>query len=140
MASNDWSKKTEELLTGAPGTQISFNDIRKSLGDPNASIPTPQPVYTRPMFSSFGRSLEASSITFVSKDSIKTGSLDSLNLAKETIGVEKTRDISKEDMVFNNYCPDISVDPETYEVTADGNILTCEPATELPLAQRYFLF
>ena len=110
------------------------------MGDPNASIPTPQPVYTRPMFSSFGRSLEASSITFVSKDSIKTGSLDSLNLAKKTIGVEKTRDISKEDMVFNNYCPDISVDPETYEVTADGNILTCEPATELPLAQRYFLF
>ncbi len=110
------------------------------MGDPNASIPTPQPVYTRPMFSSFGRSLEASSITFVSGDSIKTGSLDSLNLAKETIGVEKTRDISKEDMVFNNYCPDISVDPETYEVTADGNILTCEPATELPLAQRYFLF
>ena len=110
------------------------------MGDPNASIPTPQPVYTRPMFSSFGRSLEASSITFVSKDSIKTGSLDNLNLAKETIGVEKTRDISKEDMIFNNYCPDISVDPETYEVTADGNILTCEPATELPLAQRYFLF
>ena len=110
------------------------------MGDPNASIPTPQPVYTRPMFSSFGRSLEASSITFVSKDSIKTGSLDNLNLAKETICVEKTRDISKKDMVFNNYCPDISVDPETYEVTADGNILTCEPATELPLAQRYFLF
>ena len=110
------------------------------MGDPNASIPTPQPVYTRPMFSSFGRSLEASSITFVSKDSIKTGSLDCLNLAKDTIGVEKTRDISKKDMVFNNYCPDISVDPETYEVTADGNILTCEPATELPLAQRYFLF
>ena len=92
------------------------------MGDPNASIPTPQPVYTRPMFSSFGRSLEASSITFVSKDSIKTGSLDNLNLAKETIGVEKTRDISKKDMVFNNYCPDISVDPETYEVTADGNL------------------
>ncbi len=110
------------------------------MGDPNASIPTPQPVYTRPMFSSFGRSLEASSITFVSKDSIKTGGLDSLNLAKETIAVEKTRDISKKDMVFNNYCPDISVDPETYEVKADGNILTCEPATELPLAQRYFLF
>ena len=110
------------------------------MGDPNASIPTPQPVYTRPMFSSFGRSLEASSITFVSKDSIKTGSLDSLNLSKQTIGVEKTRNISKKNMVFNNYCPDISVDPETYEVTADGNILTCEPATELPLAQRYFLF
>ena len=78
------------------------------MGDPNASIPTPQPVYTRPMFSSFGRSLEASSITFVSKDSIKTGNLDSLNLAKKTIAVEKTRDIAKKDMVFNNYCPDIS--------------------------------
>ncbi len=119
---------------------ISGSIACAQMGDPNASIPTPQPVYTRPMFSSFGRSLEASSITFVSKDSIQTGSLDSLNLAKKTIAVEKTRNISKKDMIFNNYCPDISVDPETYEVTADGNILTCEPATELPLAQRYFLF
>ena len=110
------------------------------MGDPNASIPTPQPVYTRPMFSSYGRSLETSSITFVSKDSIKSGSLDSLKLAKNTVAVEKTRDVSKKDMVYNNYCPDISVDPETYEVTADGEILTCEPATELPMAQRYFLF
>ena len=110
------------------------------MGDPNASIPTPQPVYTRPMFSSFGRSLESSSVTFVSKDSLKLGSLESLKIAKNTIAVENTRNISKKDMVFNNYCPDISVDPETYEVTADGNILTCEPANELPLAQRYFLF
>ena len=110
------------------------------MGDPNASIPTPQPMYTRPMFSSYGRSLETSSITFVSKDSIKSGNLDSLKLAKNTVAVEKTRDISKKDMVYNNYCPDISVDPETYEVTADGEILTCEPATELPMAQRYFLF
>jgi len=110
------------------------------MGDPNASIPTPQPVYTRPMFSSFGRSLESSSVTFVSKDSLKLGSLESLKIAKNTIAVENTRNISKKDMVFNNYCPDISVDPETYEVTADRNILTCEPAKELPLAQRYFLF
>jgi urease subunit alpha len=110
------------------------------MGDPNASIPTPQPVYTRPMFSSFGRSLESSSVTFVSKDSLKLGNLESLKIAKNTIAVENTRNISKKDMVFNNYCPDISVDPETYEVTADGNILTCEPANELPLAQRYFLF
>ncbi|MDA9174329.1 urease subunit alpha [bacterium] len=110
------------------------------MGDPNASIPTPQPVYTRPMFSSFGRSLESSSVTFVSKDSLKLDSLESLKIAKNTIAVENTRNISKKDMVFNNYCPDISVDPETYEVTADGNILTCEPAKELPLAQRYFLF
>ena len=95
---------------------------------------------SRPMFSSYGRSLETSSITFVSKESIKSGSLDSLKLAKNTVAVEKTRDISKKDMVYNNYCPDISVDPETYEVTADGEILTCEPATELPMAQRYFLF
>jgi urease subunit alpha len=110
------------------------------MGDPNASIPTPQPVYTRPMFSSFGRSLESSSVTFVSKDSLKLGSLESLKIAKNTIAVENTRNISKKDMVYNNYCPDISVDPETYEVIADGNILTCEPAKELPLAQRYFLF
>ena len=110
------------------------------MGDPNASIPTPQPVYTRPMFSSYGRSLESSSVTFVSKDSLKLSSLESLKIEKNTIAVENTRDISKKDMVFNNYCPDISVDPETYEVTADGNVLTCEPAKELPLAQRYFLF
>ena len=110
------------------------------MGDPNASIPTPQPVYTRPMFSSYGRSLEASSVTFVSKDSLKLGSLETLKIEKNTIAVENTRNISKKDMVFNNYCPDISVDPETYEVTADGNVLTCEPANELPLAQRYFLF
>ena len=110
------------------------------MGDPNASIPTPQPVYTRPMFSSFGRSLETSSITFVSKNSIETGSLNNLGLAKQTMPVENTRNISKKDMVFNNFCPDISVDPETYEVKANGEILTCEPASELPLAQRYFLF
>ena len=110
------------------------------MGDPNASIPTPQPVSTRPMFSSYGRSLEASSVTFVSKDSLKLGSLETLKIEKNTIAVENTRNISKKDMVFNNYCPDISVDPETYEVTADGNVLTCEPANELPLAQRYFLF
>jgi urease subunit alpha len=110
------------------------------MGDPNASIPTPQPVYSRPMFASFGRSLETSSITFVSKSSIDSGNLNHLNLAKETIVVENTRNISKSDMVFNSYCPDISVDPETYEVRADGNLLTCKPATELPLAQRYFLF
>ena len=110
------------------------------MGDPNASIPTPQPVYTRPMFSSFGRSLETSSITFVSKNSIETGSLNNLGLAKQTMPVENTRNISKKDMIFNNFCPDISVDPETYEVKANGETLTCEPATELPLAQRYFLF
>ena len=110
------------------------------IGDPNASIPTPQPVYTRPMFSSFGRSLETSSITFVSKNSIETGSLNNLELAKQTMPVENTRNISKKDMIFNNFCPDISVDPETYEVKANGEILTCEPASELPLAQRYFLF
>ena len=110
------------------------------MGDPNASIPTPQPVHTRPMFSSFGRSLETSSITFVSKNSIETGSLNNLGLAKQTMPVENTRNISKKDMIFNNFCPDISVDPETYEVKANGEILTCEPATELPLAQRYFLF
>ncbi|MDC1134363.1 urease subunit alpha [Alphaproteobacteria bacterium] len=110
------------------------------MGDPNASIPTPQPVYSRPMFSSFGKSLEASSTTFVSKSSIDLNSFNGLNLSKQTTPVENTRKISKKDMIFNNYCPEISVDPETYEVRADGQILTCEPATELPLAQRYFLY
>src|SRR6056300_1497810 len=110
------------------------------MGDPNASIPTPQPVYTRPMFSSFGRSLEQSAVCFVSKAAQDEDIAKKLGLAKHTLAVENTRTISKKDMVFNNYCPDILVDPETYEVTADGNVLTCDPAKELPLAQRYFLF
>ncbi len=110
------------------------------MGDPNASIPTPQPVYTRPMFASFGRSVEKSAVTFVSLAAQEEGIGNSLGLAKQTLAVENTRNISKSDMIMNNYTPEIEVDPETYEVHADGELLTCDPATELPMAQRYFLF
>ena len=110
------------------------------MGDPNASIPTPQPVYTRPMFGAFGRSSEHSSVTFVSAAAQAESLAQTLNLAKSTIAVSQTRNISKADMVHNAYCPKIEVDPETYEVHADGELLTCEPASDLPMAQRYFLF
>ena len=110
------------------------------MGDPNASIPTPQPIYTRPMFSSFGRSLEKSSVTFTSNIAIERQSLQNADLKKELIPVTNTRDISKKNMILNDTCPSIEVDPETYEVRADGEIITCEPAKELPLAQRYFMY
>ncbi len=110
------------------------------MGDPNASIPTPQPVYTRPMFGAFGRSVEASAVTFVSAAAQAEGIAEQLGLTKTTMPVENTRTISKADMVHNAYCPDIEVNPETYEVRADGELLTCEPAEELPMAQRYFMY
>ncbi|MEM0942592.1 MAG: urease subunit alpha [Pseudomonadota bacterium] len=110
------------------------------MGDPNASIPTPQPVYTRPMFGAFGRSLEASSVTFVSAAAQAEGIGASLGLAKETVAVQNTREISKASMVLNDSLPEIEVHPETYEVRANGELLTCEPAEVLPMAQRYFLF
>ena len=110
------------------------------MGDPNASIPTPQPVYTRPMFASFGRSVEQSAVCFVSKTAQEKNIGLELGLRKQTKAVENTRSISKEDMVLNNHLPEIEVHPETYEVRADGELLTCEPAQELPMAQRYFLF
>ena len=110
------------------------------MGDPNASIPTPQPIHSRPMFSSYGRSLESSSVTFVSNYSIQEDTFNDLAIKKELLPVANTRKISKKDMVLNNICPEIEVNPETYEVKADGELLTCEPASELPLAQRYFLY
>jgi urease subunit alpha len=111
------------------------------MGDPNASIPTPQPVYTRPMFGAFGRSLEASSVSFVSAAAEAAGIRTTLGLAKATVPVENTRGgIGKAAMKLNDACPAIEVDPETYEVRADGELLTCEPAEVLPMAQRYFLF
>ena len=110
------------------------------MGDPNASIPTPQPVYTRPMFSSFGKSIGKSSVTFTSTLALEKETLNDSNLDKQLLPVNNTRNISKKDMVFNNLCPSIEVDPETYEVRADGNIITCEPAVDLPLAQRYFMY
>ncbi|MGA0543365.1 urease subunit alpha [Neotabrizicola sp. VNH66] len=110
------------------------------MGDPNASIPTPQPVHTRPMFGAFGRSVERNAVIFTSKAGYEAGIRDSYALAKDLLPVENTRDIGKRDMKLNDLTPIIEVDPETYEVRADGVLLTCEPATELPLAQRYFLF
>ncbi|MGF6228580.1 urease subunit alpha [Inquilinus ginsengisoli] len=110
------------------------------MGDPNASIPTPQPVHYRPMFGGFGRAMAASAITFVSKAALEDGIGQRLGLAREVVAVEGTRGIGKADMVHNSATPVIEVDPETYEVRADGELLTCEPASVLPLAQRYFLF
>ncbi|PKP73997.1 MAG: urease subunit alpha [Alphaproteobacteria bacterium HGW-Alphaproteobacteria-6] len=110
------------------------------MGDPNASIPTPQPVHTRPMFGAFGRSVERGSVSFVSQAAEAGGLRAALGLAKQTLAVTGTRTIGKADMVLNDAMPVIEVDPETYEVRADGELLTCAPASELPLAQRYFLY
>jgi urease subunit alpha len=111
------------------------------MGDPNASIPTPQPVYTRPMFGALGRALEASAVTFVSAAALAEGIPAALGLRKSAIAVENTRGgIGKASMQLNDATPTIEVDPETYEVRADGELLTCEPADVLPMAQRYFLF
>ena len=111
------------------------------MGDPNASIPTPQPVHYRPMFASYGRSLTNSSVTFVSQASVDAGLKGRLGVAKQLVAVKNTRGgISKASMIHNDLTPEIEVDPETYEVRANGELLTCEPATVLPMAQRYFLF
>ena len=110
------------------------------MGDPNASIPTPQPVYSRPMFASFGKSLEKSSNVFVSQVSLEKDTFINSGIMKELLPVKNIRNISKKDMVHNDYCPNIEVNPETYEVKADGEIITCEPAESLPLAQRYFMY
>ena len=110
------------------------------MGDPNASIPTPQPVYSRPMFGAFGRSVEHSAVIFTSAAAEAGGLRGELGLAKRLIAVEGTRGIGKSDMKRNAATPKVEVDPETYEVRADGELLTCEPAKVLPLAQRYFMF
>jgi urease subunit alpha len=114
--------------------------IAAPMGDPNASIPTPQPVHYRPMFGAFGGALAQSSVTFVSHAALEAGIPHELGLAKRTVAVRGTRSITKRDMVHNHALPRIEVDPQTYEVRADGALLTCEPATTLPLTQRYFLF
>ena len=110
-----------------------------AMGDPNASIPTPQPVHYRPMFGAFGKAL-STSITFVSKAALKNPAVQRLDLNKKLIAVKNIRKIGKKDMVHNSWQPKITVDPETYEVRADGELLVCEPAKVLPLTQRYFLF
>jgi urease subunit alpha len=110
------------------------------MGDPNASIPTPQPVHYRPMFGAFGKSVTAGSVVFVSKAAAKGKLRERLGVEKAFVAVEQTRKITKKSMVHNGATPEITVDPETYEVTADGELLTCAPAEVLPMAQRYFLF
>jgi urease subunit alpha len=110
------------------------------MGDPNASIPTPQPVHYRPMFGALGGARHATSLTFVSRAALEAGIGQRLGLRKRLDGVRGTRTVRKRDMVLNDALPKMEVDPQTYEVRADGQLLTCEPATVLPLAQRYFLF
>jgi urease subunit alpha len=110
------------------------------MGDANASIPTPQPVQMRPMFGSYGGAVGKTSMTFVSQAAHQAGIADRLGLNKQVVAVANTRKLSKRDMKLNDLLPQMEVDPETYEVRANGELLTCEPATVLPLAQRYFLF
>nr|HRJ25352.1 amidohydrolase family protein [Thauera sp.] len=110
-----------------------------AMGDPNASIPTPQPVHYRPMFGSFGKALKTS-VTFVSAAALANPEIAALGLHKPLVAVRGCRKVSKADMVLNDATPSIEVDPETYVVRADGEHLSCEPAAALPMAQRYFLF
>jgi urease subunit alpha len=114
--------------------------VAAQMGDPNASIPTPQPVHYRPMFGAFGKALTASSLVFVSGAAAESNLRDKLGVEKQLVAVENTRTINKKSMIHNDATPDIEVDPETYEVRADGELLTCAPADMLPMAQRYFLF
>ncbi|WGH79973.1 urease subunit alpha [Jannaschia ovalis] len=114
--------------------------VLAQMGDPNASIPTPQPVHSRSMFAALGRAVERSAVIFVSEAAQADGLGASLGLAKDTLAVRGTRDIGKRDLKLNDATPQVEVNPETYEVRADGELLTCEPAEVLPMAQRYFLF
>ena len=110
------------------------------MGDPNASIPTPLPVHYRPMFGSFGGALHQGSLTFMSGHAVDSGLRHRLGLNKPVSAVRGCRGVRKQHMVHNNYLPTMEVDAQTYEVRADGVLLTCEPASVLPMAQRYFLF
>ena len=109
------------------------------MGDANASIPTPQPVHGRPMFASFGKAINPSGLTFLSQSAIDAGVPEKLKLEKSCAAVKETRKITKKSMKLNTSQPKIEVDPQTYEVFANGELLTCEPAESLPLAQRYLL-
>jgi urease subunit alpha len=114
--------------------------VAAPMGDPNASIPTPQPVHYRPMFGAFGKALTASSVVFVSKAALRGGLRNKLGVEKQFVAVEKPAQDHQEEHGAQRRDADITVDPETYEVTADGELLTCAPAEVLPMAQRYFLF
>ena len=112
-----------------------------AMGDPNASIPTPQPVHSRPMFGAYGRARLATSLTFVSGAALTGGLARKLKVQKRLVAVENTRGkLRKRSMIHNGATPRIEIDPETYDVTADGELLVCEPAERLAMAQRYFLF
>jgi urease subunit alpha len=124
-----------------PSTIIKGGTIAMAaMGDPNASIPTPQPVHYRPMFGAFGRSLTKSSLTFVSQAAMGLGIASKFGLQKNLAVVKNTRQVGKRDMVHNHYLPKMEINAQTYEVRADGILLTCEPAVSLPMTQRYFLF
>ena len=114
--------------------------VAAQMGDSNASIPTPQPVYSRSMFGAYGRAVEHAAVTFVSAAAQDNGIRGRLGLAKQTVAVQNTRGIGKSDLKLNTALPQIEVHPETYEVRADGELLTCQPADIVPMAQRYFLF
>ena len=111
-----------------------------AMGDPNASIPTPQPVHYRPMFGAFGGAVARTSLTFLSQAAIAAGVPAQHGLKKQVVAVKGCRTVKKTDMVHNSYLPTMEIDAQTYQVRADGKLLTCEPAVSLPLAQRYFLF
>ncbi len=111
-----------------------------AMGDPNASIPTPQPVHYRPMFGAFGGAIAKTSLTFVSQAGLNAGIGERFGLRKQLSAVRNIRGVRKQHMVHNSYTPKMEVDAQTYTVRADGQLLTCEPATVLPMAQRYFLF
>ncbi|NKW91193.1 urease subunit alpha [Rhodobacteraceae bacterium R_SAG9] len=119
---------------------IGGSIVCAQMGDPNASIPTPQPVYSRPMFGAYGRAVENAAVVFVSEAAQADGIGNSLGLAKQTLAVQNTRNVGKSDLKLNAATPEIEVHPETYEVRADGELLTCQPAEVLPMAQRYFMF
>ena len=125
--------KPEMMLKGG---QI----VCAQMGDANASIPTPQPVYMRPMFAGLGAAVGLNSIAFVSSRCVTSGKIAEYGLTKHIHSVKNTRMIGKKDMVWNDATPTITVDPESYKVTADGVHLTCQPSSVLPMAQRYFLF
>ncbi|MEZ0389304.1 MAG: urease subunit alpha, partial [Verrucomicrobium sp.] len=111
-----------------------------NMGDPNASIPTPQPMFYRPQFAAHGRAKYSTNLTFVSEASLSQGRVRQLGLNKKLSAVRNTRKIGKANMLWNDALPKIEVDPETYTVKADGRELRCDPASVLPMAQRYFLF
>ena len=124
-----------------PATIIKGGFIAAApMGDPNASIPTPQPVHYRPMFGAFGKAASKTSVTFACQASIDAGIKQRFELDRDILPCKNTRNITKKDMILNDWMPEITVDPQTYEVRADGELLTCEPAVELPLAQLYSLF